>query len=144
MNCKRCQRPLRSTTETLADYPGTLKSKGRCLCTSCHRDAVAEGILDDYPVTPTGPQDVDTWTTQPCWGNCGKTVRRSRLKAADYPGTVMDQGGRRCYQCRQEQFHNGQARAADEQRTTEENRASVESWLASHWRPSKTVKVVRL
>ena len=80
---------------------------------------------------------------RPCQGTCGRTLRPSRSKAADYPDTVLLSGLGRCALCRGAMAHNGQAREAHTQQTTEQNRASVESWLASHWRPSKTVKVVK-
>lgn len=37
--------------------------------------------------------------TLPCEGGCGKTLRRNRLLARDYPGTQVVVARRRCYRC---------------------------------------------
>lgn len=77
-----------------------------------------------------------------CLG-CNMPFRPRRSKAADWPGTREHSGLGRCNKCRGAMWHNGQARTQAEAKTTEENRRGVENWLASHWRPSKTVKVVK-
>jgi len=144
MNCLRCRRPGRPQNELIAHWPGTVKIRGRGLCTSCWRAAESAGQLEDYPKLDRAPSNpIDRWTTKSCAGRCGKTVRYTRLKAADWPGTVGDKGGGNCYECHKELAHNGR-RASEEALTVEQNRRNVESWLASHWRPANRVKVVRL
>lgn len=82
---------------------------------------------------------------RPCLGPCGRTLRPSRSHAADYPADYRQLSGLgRCKPCRALIGQNSHAREAHENRSTEENRASVESWLKSHWSPANRVKVVRL
>lgn len=78
-----------------------------------------------------------------CLGTCGRTIRPSRTLLADYPNTVSLVGLGRCKTCRDAMSHNGHARQPEDQRTVDQNRASVERWLRTHWRPANRMKVVR-
>lgn len=80
---------------------------------------------------------------KPCLGPCKRTLRPSRSSAQDYPDTVQLSGLGRCRTCRDAIGRNGQAREAQDTKTVEQNRAGVEAWLKTHWRPSNRVKVVQ-
>lgn len=141
MNCLKCHRPVRPRESKAEDYPpDTLRAGSKGLCGPCYRTARKDGTVDDYDALPTRTAG---WETQPCQGRCGRIVRRTRLKLADYPGTISETRSGRCGPCYQEQMHNGPARDQDTLRTIEENKASLEAWLATR-NPTTRVRIIRL
>jgi hypothetical protein len=128
MNCKRCNRPVRSRGELLKDHPGTVKSPGRQLCEPCHRAAWADGTLDTYPRTGTTPPAT-------CCAVCEAPARADGVTAQEAPGTVRIKHGGLCHSCYAKRSHNGQARPFGPV-AVESNRRTLDAYLARR-RPNR-------
>ena len=128
MNCRRCDRAIRSRGELLKDHPGTVKSPGRGLCETCHHGALADGTLESYDRRSTRPAAT-------CCAVCDAPVRPAGVTAKEAPGTVRIKHGGLCHSCYGKRSHNGQARPYGPA-PVESNRAGLEAYLARR-RPNR-------
>lgn len=85
-NCLTCERPMRHTGQLLEDHPGTVKHVGNGLCGKCtNRQGRTDIVEHSKP-----PSDcVD----------CGKPMRTSNQRLADFPGTTAHRGQGVCDGC---------------------------------------------
>lgn len=80
--CRGCAHPMRPSHTTLANHPGTRVHGGQGLCHTCRRRLQPDGTVRP-PKTRTDAHDGTTTCI-----DCHRTLRSSRVKHADRPGTV--------------------------------------------------------
>lgn len=86
--CTECGKHMRPRNAKLDDYPGTVPRRGYGRCYACRTRAKAP--------KPDNLLGVDAL---PVCSNCGRPMRPSHARIADWPGTVMRQRPDMCVPC---------------------------------------------